>query len=163
MTALSPAGLTSRTSTAPWIVELATALFDSSVYITALRKGNDAALELRRLASNAPLWLSAVVLEELYAGAGDRDRHAVARLERDFDRAKRILVPNLSDWVHAGRVLYRLAAKYHHEKIGQGRLTNDALIAMSAGRLGIKVVTANQRDFSRLAEFRGFQWQVISL
>ena len=83
--------------------------------------------------------------------------------ERDFDRAKRILVPNLSDWVHAGRVLYRLAAKYHHEKIGQGRLTNDALIAMSAGRLGIKVVTANQRDFSRLAEFRGFQWQVISL
>jgi predicted nucleic acid-binding protein len=63
-------------------------------------------------AADAPLWLSAVVLEELYAGVGDRDRHVVERLQRDFDRAKRILVPNLSDWTQAGQVLARLAAKY---------------------------------------------------
>ena len=73
-------------------------LFDTSIYISALRQGNDAALALRRLTANAPLWLSSVVLEELYAGAGDRERRVVERLERDFDRAKRILVPNLSDW-----------------------------------------------------------------
>ena len=139
------------------------ALFDSSVYITALRHGDDAALALRRFSADAPLWLSAVVLEELYAGAGNRDRQVVERLERDFDRAKRILVPNLSDWTQAGTVLARLAAKYHYEQIGQGRLTNDALIAMSAGRLGITVITANERDFSRLAEFRAFQWQVAAL
>lgn len=139
------------------------ALFDSSIYITALRLGNDAALALRRFATDAPLWLSAVVLEELYAGVADQDRKVVERLERDFDRAKRILVPNLSDWTQAGRVLARLAAKYHYERIGQGRLTNDALIAMSAGRLGIRVITANERDFSRLAEFRTFQWQVTAL
>lgn len=139
------------------------ALFDSSIYITALRLGNDAALALRRFATDAPLWLSAVVLEELYAGVADRDRKVVERLERDFDRAKRILVPNLSDWTQAGRVLARVAAKYHYERIGQGRLTNDALIAMSAGRLGIRVITANERDFSRLAEFRTFQWQVTAL
>ena len=139
------------------------ALFDSSIYITALRRGGDAVLALRRFTIDAPLWLSAVVLEELYAGAADRDRQIVERLERDFDRAKRILVPNLSDWTQAGRVLARLAAKYHYEKIGQGRLTNDALIAMSAGRLGIRVITANERDFSRLAEFRAFQWQVTAL
>jgi hypothetical protein len=41
-------------------------------------------------------------------------------------------------------VLARLAAKYHYEKIGQGRLTIEALIAMSAGRLGIRVITAKQ-------------------
>src|SRR6266704_6111700 len=139
------------------------ALFDSSIYITALRRGDDAALALRRIAADTPLWLSAVVLEELYAGASDRDRKVVERLERDFDRARRILVPNLSDWTQAGRVLARLAAKYHYEKIGQGRLTNDALIAMSAGRLGIRVITANERDFSRLAEFRIFQWQVTTV
>jgi predicted nucleic acid-binding protein len=138
------------------------ALFDSSIYITALRRGDDAALALRRIAADAPLWLSAVVFEELYAGASDRDRKVVERLERDFDRAKRILVPNLSDWTQAGRVLARLAAKYHYELIGQGRLTNDALIAMSAGRLGIRVITANERDFSKLAEFRTFQWQVTA-
>ncbi len=135
------------------------ALFDSSIYITALRRGDDAALALRRFTTDA-LWLSAVVLEELYAGAADRDRQVVERLERDFDRAKRILVPNLSDWTQTGRVLARLAAKYHYEQIGQGHLTNDALIAMNAGRLGIRVITANERDFSRLAEFRAFQWQV---
>jgi len=139
------------------------ALFDSSIYITALRRGGDAVLALRRFTIDAPLWLSAVVLEELYAGAADRDRQIVERLERDFDRAKRILVPNLSDWTQAGRVLARLAAKYHYEKIGQGRLTNDALIAVSAGRLGVRVITANERDFKRVAEFRAFQWQVTVL
>src|SRR5580704_12374670 len=139
------------------------ALFDSSIYISALRRREDAALALRRFAADSPLWLSAVVLEELYAGAPDRERHVVERLERDFDRAKRILVPNLSDWTQAGTVLARLAAKYDYERIGQGRLTNDALIAISAGRQGITVITANERDFRRLAEFRTFRWQVTAI
>src|SRR5213594_2659679 len=139
------------------------ALFDSSVYISALRQGNSAALALGRLAAETPLWLSYVVLEELYAGAGGQERKVLERLERDFDRAKRILVPNLSDWTQAGKVLARLAEKYHYEQIGQGRLTNDTLIAMSAGRLGITVITANERDFRTLAEFRDFQWQLLKL
>jgi predicted nucleic acid-binding protein len=139
------------------------ALFDSSIYISALRRGDAAALALRRLSADAPLWLSAVVLEELYAGAGERERQVVERLERDFERAKRVVVPNLGDWAQAGRVLSRLATKYHYEKVGQGRLTNDALIAMSAGRLGIRVITANEGDFGRLAEFRPFQWEVTTV
>jgi predicted nucleic acid-binding protein len=106
------------------------------------------------------VWLSAVVLDELYAGAGDRGIPVVERLERDFDRAKRVLVPNLNDWTQAGRVLSRLGAKYGYERIGQGRLTNDALIATSAGRLGIRVITTNERDFRKLAEFHSFQWQL---
>ncbi len=133
-------------------------LFDASVYITALRREDDSSVSLRRLAKGVPVWLSSVVLEELYAGVSERDRRVVERLERDFDRVKRILVPNLGDWTQTGRVLARLAAKYDHEEIGKGRLTNDALIAMSAGRLGITVITANARDFSKLAEFRPFDW-----
>jgi len=135
-------------------------LFDASIYITALRAKDEATLSLRRIAGSEPLWLSAVVLEELYAGATAPNRQVVERLERDFDRAGRILVPNLSDWTQTGKVLARLAAKYDYEQIGKGRLTNDALIAMSAGRMGITVVTANLRDFSKLAEFRPFRWQV---
>ena len=49
-------------------------LFDTSLYITALRIGNQAALELRRIARGAPVWLSSVVLEELYAGVSARSR-----------------------------------------------------------------------------------------
>jgi predicted nucleic acid-binding protein len=139
------------------------ALFDTSIYISALRRGSDATLAIRRLSGDSPLWLSSVVLEELYAGAADRERRVIERLERDFDRAKRILVPNLNDWAQAGKVLARLAAKYDYEQIGQGRLTNDALIAMSAGRLGIQVLTANERDYRRLAEFRAFQWRVANV
>jgi predicted nucleic acid-binding protein len=135
-------------------------LFDSSIYITALRTGGTTALGLRQVAAHSPVWLSSVVLEELYAGVSVHDRHVVERLERDFDRAKRVLVPNLSDWTHTGKVLSQLAAKYDYEKIGRGRLTNHALIAMSAGRLGITVITANARDFSKLAEFRPFAWKV---
>jgi predicted nucleic acid-binding protein len=135
-------------------------LFDSSIYITALRMKDDATLSLRRIAGYEPIWLSAVVLEELYAGTTARNRHVVERLERDFDRAGRILIPNLSDWTQTGKVLARLAAKYDYEQIGKGRLTNDALMAMSAGRKGITVVTANSRDFSKLAEFRPFRWRV---
>jgi predicted nucleic acid-binding protein len=139
------------------------ALFDTSIYAAALRSGDDGILGIRRLDSGSLVWLSSVVLEELYAGAGDRGRPVVERLERDFERANRVLVPNLGDWAEAGRVLSRLAAKYGFEQIGRGRLTNDALIAMSAGRLGIKVITTNERDFRRLAEFRSFEWHVTPL
>lgn len=136
------------------------ALLDSSVYISGLRQGDAAVLAMRRLAVGTPLWLSAVVLEELYAGASSRTQQALHRLEREFERMKRILVPNLGDWAETGRVLARLAAQHGYEKIGQGRLANDALIAMSAARMGFTVITANQRDFVRIAEFRKFSWEL---
>ena len=117
-------------------------------------------MALRRGTAGAPIWLSAVVLEELYAGADERARRSIERLERDFDRAQRIVVPNLTDWTRTGKLLSGLGAKYGYEKIGQSRLTNDALVAVSAARLGITVVTANERDFRRLAEFWPLQWRV---
>ena len=136
------------------------AVFDSSVYIAGMRCGDDAVLAQRRLSPDTLLWLSSVVLEELYAVASGQMRDSVERLEHDFERAKRILVPNLGDWTQTGQVLARLAAKYGYEKIGQGRLTNDALIAMSAARIGARVITVNERDFRKLAEFRAFKWEV---
>jgi len=135
-------------------------LFDTSIYIGALRSKEDAAMQVRRMAGGAPIWLSSVVLEELYAGASGKAQRAVERLERDFDRAKRILVPNKNDWTQTGKALARLAAKYDHEQIGRGRLTNDALIATSAGRLGITVITGNNGDYAKLAEFVRFEWRV---
>lgn len=138
-------------------------LLDTSVYISGLRQGQTAVLGVRSFTAGAPLWLSSVVLEELYAGATEDNRRTFERLERDFDRIRRILVPNLNDWSQTGKILARLADKYSYERIGQGRLTNDALIATSAGRLGITIITANERDFRRLAEFGRFQWQIAGL
>ena len=138
-------------------------LFDASFYVAALRGEDDAAIALRRVAADAPVWLSAVVLQELYAGAGNHERSIIERMERDFEKVKRIVVPNRSDWRESGRALARLAAKYDYEQIGRSRLSNDALIAVSAGRVGIRVLTTNQKDFRRLAEFFPFHWELIEV
>ncbi len=135
-------------------------MFDSSINIAALQMRHGAALELRRLAKGESIWLSSVELEELYVGANAKNRHVVERFERDFDRASRVLVRDLKDWAQAGEVLALLAARYDFDQIGRGRLTNDALIAISAARTGTTVITANARDFERLAEFRPFQWKI---
>jgi predicted nucleic acid-binding protein len=135
-------------------------LFDTSIYVTAMRRTGDWVGLLQRLSVGGSLWLSAVVLEELYAGAGERSKAWVELLEREFVRENRILIPNLEDWTQTGEMLNRLALKYDYELIGRGRLTNDALIATSAGRLGVRVLTANAKDFRRLAEFYPFQFQV---
>ena len=140
---------------------MASVLLDTSLYIDVLRGGSDAALRVRRLTANSTMWLSAVVLEELYAGAGSRDRRLVEGLHGNFDKAQRLLVPTLSDWVDTGQVLACLGSQLGYEKIGRGRLTNDTLIAMSAARKGVIVLTANERDFSRLARFCRFQWQIV--
>jgi predicted nucleic acid-binding protein len=137
-------------------------LLDASIYVSALRS-EGSAVALHRLTAGTLLWLSAVVLEELYAGARERHRQVIEQWERDFDKAGRILVPNLSDWIRAGKVLRLLADKHDYEKIGRGRLTNDALIAMSAARMGIRVITANEKDFRKLAEFHDFGWQFVAL
>jgi len=129
------------------------------VYIGAFRGDREAGLIFERWRGKAPLWVSAVVLEELYAGADAAGARLIEKLERDFEKARRVLIPNLSDWTQTGRILARVGAKHGFERIGRERLTNDALLAASAARGGIEVITANARDFARLAEFCPLQWR----
>lgn len=144
---------------------MAGVLFDTSVYVSALREGNASLFAARRAVrqrenATAPLWLSAVVLEELYAGANQAmAKRLCARLEKEFDLVGRILVPRRSDWTACGQVLARIGTKYGYERIGRSRLTNDALIAVSAARFGFTVFTKDAADFQLIAEFRSFNWQ----
>ncbi len=136
-------------------------MFDTSLYVTALRKRDSTVLGSRSIGHGAFVWLSAVVLEELYAGARPEDHSVLERLERDFEGVRRLLVPNQNDWTQTGIILSRLAVRYGYEEIGRARLTNDALLATSAARMGVVLLTANQRDFARIAEFRAFSWKVV--
>ncbi len=138
-------------------------LFDSSIYVAALRPGGDPGLLAQRWTMESPLWLSSVVLEELYAGSKPGDRRALEKLERDFEKAGRLLVPNLGDWTSAGKALAAIGRKYGYEKVGRARLTNDTLIATSAARRGIRVLTLNARDYALLARFFPLQWETRSL
>ena len=142
-------------------------LFDTSVYISALRRQDVSIFALRRAAGKGeqqtrPLWLSVVVLEELYMGAQDRRmKKLLARQERDFESAGRLLVPVQSDWTACGQVLAQIGAKYGYEQVGRARMTNDALIAMCAARNGFTVLTKNADDFRKIAEFRPFSWEEV--
>jgi predicted nucleic acid-binding protein len=142
-------------------------LFDTSVYIAAFRQGNAAVLQLRRTSRagdnrSQPLWLSAVVLSELLIGVMDRQsQKALLRMEREFSKIDRLVVPLQSDWRLAGEILAEIGRKYGYEQVGRARMTNDALIAMSAGRRGLTVLTKNADDFRKIAEFRPFKWEVV--
>ena len=138
------------------------ALFDTSIYVTQLRLGRADLLGVRRVATNEPLWLSSVVLAELYAGTSGREQRVIEAMERNFARVNRLLVPNLSDWSQTGLVLARFTDNYDYEEVGRAKLFNDTLIAMNARRVGVRVLTANERDFSRLATIRAFQWQLLT-
>lgn len=142
-------------------------VFDTSVYISALRQGDETILNLRRAARSRdqkprPLWLSAVVLHELYLGAvGARARKELQRLEREFVKVDRLLIPSRNDWATAGMALSNIGHKYGFELIGRARLTNDALIAMSCASRGLIVQTKNPADFKLIAEFRSFEWEAV--
>jgi predicted nucleic acid-binding protein len=135
-------------------------LFDSSIYIRSLREEGVTGLTLLRWLGPAPIWGSSVVLEELYAGVSSRDHRIVKKIEQEFERANRLLVPNHRDWTRTGQVLNRIGNKYGYGSIGRPRLTNDALIGTSAARCGIEVITGNARDFARLAEFCPLHWRL---
>jgi predicted nucleic acid-binding protein len=142
-------------------------LFDTSIYVTAFRRGETSILDMRRAyrssdGSPSPLWLSAVVLSELLVGASEkRARQQLLEMERDFFKLTRLLVPVQRDWSLAGQVLAQVGAKYGYDQVGRTRLTNDALIAMSAARNGFTVLTKNAADFKKIAEFRPFQWAEV--
>ena len=142
-------------------------LFDTSVYIAALRQDNAAILELRRALGagdrqTRPLWLSVVVLEELYVGAVDaKVRRNLQRMESQFGKIGRLLIPASGDWTSAGRVLCKIGQKYGFNFVKNTRLTNDAVIAMSVASHGFTIQTKNPGDFRRISEFRPFDWQSV--
>lgn len=86
-------------------------LYDTSIYISALRQGNTSIFTERR-ENNLPLWLSAVVLEELYVGSQNRAlKKLLNKFERDFEKINRLLVPIQTDWTTCGQVLFEHRTK----------------------------------------------------
>lgn len=113
--------------------------------------------------SHVPGIVSAIVLQELAAGA--RDDAELRRLQdvrRDAERAQVLLTPDGEDWYHAGRVLNLLLRGRPSQRGGpriridpgeQQRLLRDVLIARSARRVNARVVTYNRRDFEKIRRY----------
>jgi len=110
-------------------------LLDTSVYIPHINQGIEhPILELRE--KTPLLYMSAVVMEELYAGAFDKvSNRLLDRIFRTFDTVDRMITPDGSDWQKAGKILAKLSQKYGFEELRLSRLLNDILIALSARKL----------------------------
>jgi predicted nucleic acid-binding protein len=108
-------------------------------------------------------YMSAVVLQELVAGANDASRiKDFERLRHEYREANKLLVPNEEDWWHVGLALNALQRGRRSRKTGKiprmsaaerCRLINDVLIARTAKRAGVMVVTDNVNDFEKIRNF----------
>ncbi len=107
------------------------------------------------------VYLSSVVLAELYAGADAKTSKLLVKFEHDFSKNRRLLIPTKSDWSLAGRTLNSIGKKYGFETIGRSRMMNDCLIASTVRRLGLHLATKNTRDFQIISEFRPLRLQVL--
>lgn len=132
-------------------------ILDTSIYIPFINAGvSHPILELEYI---KPLfYMSAVVIEELYAGAFDKiSVKLLDRMYETFENLGRIIVPEASDWQKTGKVIAKFGQKYGFGEKFLSKTTNDVLIAFSARRIGAIVVTNNTKDFLRIKEFVDFE------
>jgi predicted nucleic acid-binding protein len=105
--------------------------------------------------------LHAVVLHELRTGmtsAADRQELEHRVLEH-FERARRIVTPSARCWDRAGNVLAEMSRADGLElsRVSKSFLC-DVLIALSCREAGVTLVTANTRDFERIARRAPFNY-----
>lgn len=123
----------------------------------------DTNVVIRHEMSRIPGLISAVVLQELTAGARDIAevrRIGSVRAEAEGDGV--LVTPNGEDWWFAGKVLNALYLGLRSHRRGptpaipkeeQQRLLRDVLIARSAKRINAGVVTYNEGDFDKIRRF----------
>jgi len=133
-------------------------VFDTSVYVTALRQGLSSSA-FDRLQMAAPrTYLASVVSGELRAGALDATgRRVLLELADRFERLGRVITPTARSWNDAGDILAKIARRELAPRERIRSLWNDALIALSARQIGATVVTENLRDFRLLRRYARFE------
>ena len=137
-------------------------VFDTNIYVAALREGLGG-LSFGRLEEAAPrTFLASVVSAELRAGAvDDVGRRTVIDLVKRFERLGRVVVPTAGSWNDAGDVLAKIARRQPGFRTKAHGLWNDALIALSARQIGATIVTGNRHDFELLRRYVRFALETV--
>jgi predicted nucleic acid-binding protein len=137
-------------------------LFDTNVYIEAIRLGLAADLSQLLLSTIPRMYLSAVVVQELYAGALDPlGERLVATFVSQTERTGRIVIPTYRDWKETGRISGRINRQQPAERSRIPRLVNDILLALSAVQIGATLCTFNGKDFRLIARYKKFSLEVL--
>lgn len=134
---------------------------DTNVFIRATHDPDWQEQLARFHAAFAPFeWLSAVVAQELLAGARTTAAKVIERsILEPFERRGRLIVPSYSAWKETGAVLASLvmSKKAQWDAVSRS-FVNDILLAMSCRESGVVLVTDNVRDFERIAEVCAFDF-----
>lgn len=133
---------------------------DTNLFVDDLRaSGGSSDLSAFLAARTAFVTMSAVVAQELRAGV--RTPAAIEKLERDvigpFERRRRLVVPSYWALKETGRILSVLVGRGAWDSVPRA-FVNDILLAMSCREAGVVLVTANLRDFDRIAKVRTFDF-----
>lgn len=132
------------------------AILDTSMYIPFINDGVIPPI-LEIDIGKPVIYLSTVVIAELYAGSFDnKSVKLLDKLYKAFCDTQRIIAPSANDWQTMGKVVAKLGRKYGFENIFLSRIQNDVLIALSAKQIGSSVITNNVKDFLRVKEFVNF-------
>jgi predicted nucleic acid-binding protein len=126
------------------------AILDTSVYVDNLRSGRfkQEILELKFVVR-----CSAVVLAELSRGARSRP---MRRFVDDLAKNLRVIAPNEREWMQSGRIVNRIVTAKRYDIHKTRELHFDALIALTARRIGAYLITCNVDDFTALREYLDF-------
>jgi predicted nucleic acid-binding protein len=126
------------------------AILDTSVYVDNLRSGR---FKREILDLKFVVRCSAVVLAELSRGARSRP---MRRFVDDLAKNLRVIAPNEREWMQSGRIVNRIVTAKRYDIHKTRELHFDALIALTARRIGAYLITCNVDDFTALREYLDF-------
>jgi len=131
-------------------------ILDTSIYIPFINDG--VVHPILEIDLGKPIiYLSVVVIAELYAGSFDNQSiKLLDKLYKAFYDTQRLVAPSANDWQTTGKVIAKLGGKHGFENIFLSKIQNDVLIALSAKQIGASVITKNAKDFLRVKEFVNF-------
>lgn len=137
-------------------------VIDSNIYIRALRDAEFAPrLAEFEQAALPTLWVSAVVLFEVAAGAADEraEQRFTRRMLRPFRDRARLLIPGAQTWESAARIDRQLRrSRRHLDKLRSRSFMNDMLLAAQCREIGATLITANAADFALMDRAVGFRY-----
>lgn len=139
-------------------------LLDTNIYLFALRSDAGAAFFRQYFLPQVfRIYLSGVVVEELYAGA--LDVGAVRLIEGyvgALEKAGRVVTPTFQDWKEAGKLVTQITRKEPGGKPKVQQMLNDILLALSARRIGADLLTFNRDDFRLIRRHKTFALTILT-
>ena len=133
-------------------------LLDTNVYIRIA--ADSLPLEAGRLVADGLIFHSSACLSELSTGVANADPTLRGwRSLRDFYAdvfrrvpEERLLTPDPSVWVEAALIAGTLARTQNYQPHQRKECLNDALIFLSAAKVGVPVLTSDRDDFDLIQQ-----------